>query len=75
MFKILEYLQYISRTWVKSAYQKISLLIFLFLNHHICCGYSKELSQWDGSFEHPKHILKVMGKKIFRILLTKILFI
>ena len=26
---------------------------FLFLNQNICCGYSKEPSQWDGSFEHP----------------------
>ena len=22
----------------------------------------------DGSFEHPKHMLKIMGKKIFTIL-------
>ena len=44
-------------------------LIFLFLNQNICCGYSKEPSQWDGSFEHPKHKLKLMGKKIFTILL------
>ena len=50
-------------------------LIFLFLNQNICCGYSKELSQWEGSFEHPKHMLKLMGKKIFTILLLKILFI
>ena len=39
-------------------------LIFLFLNQNICCGYSKEPSQWDGSFKHPKHMLKLMGKKI-----------
>ena len=43
-------------------------LIFLFLNQNICCGYSKEPSQRDGSFEHPKHMLKLMGKKIFTIL-------
>ena len=29
---------------------------FLFLNQNIFCGYSKEPSQWDGSFEHPKHM-------------------
>ena len=34
----------------------------------MCCGYSKELSQWDGSFGHTKHKLKIMGKKIFTIL-------
>ena len=50
-------------------------LIFLFLNQNICCGYSKELSQGDGSFEHPKHMLKRMGKKIFTFLRGKFLFI
>ena len=39
-----------------------------FLHQNICCGYSKELSQWDGSFENPKHMVKQMGKKIFTIL-------
>ena len=38
-------------------------LILLFLNQNIWCGYSKEPSQGDGSFEHPKHILKLMGIK------------
>ena len=28
----------------------------------------KELSQWDGSFEHPKHMVKLMGKGINAIL-------
>ena len=38
-------------------------IIFLFLNQNICCGCSKEPSQWDGSFEHPKHMLKLwVGK-------------
>ena len=41
-------------------------LIFSFLNQTICCGYSKELSQWDGSFEHPKHMFKLLVKKITR---------
>ena len=43
-------------------------LFFLFLNQNICCGYSKESSQWDGPFEHPKHTFKLMGKKIITIL-------
>ena len=38
--------------------------LFLFLNWNICCGYSKEPSPWDGSFEHLKRILKLMGKDI-----------
>ena len=50
-------------------------IIFLFLNHNICCGYSKEQSQWDGSFEHPNHMLNIMGKKIFTILRWNFLFI
>ena len=28
----------------------------------------------DGSFEHPKHMLKLMGKNIFKFLRSKILF-
>ena len=48
-------------------------LIFLFLNQNICCGHSKEPSQWDGSFEHPKYMLKLMGKKIIEILRSEIL--
>ena len=50
-------------------------MIFLFLNINISCGHSKKTSQWDGSFEHPKHILKLLGKKIFTILRSNILFI
>ena len=50
-------------------------MIFLFLNQNICCGYSKEPSHWDGSFEHPKHMLNTMGKKIFKILCWFFLFI
>ena len=29
--------------------------------------------QWDGSFKHPQHMLKLMGKKIFTILCSIIL--
>ena len=54
------------RTLVKSVKRKKKK--FLFLNQNICCGYSKEPSQGDGSFEFPKHMLKLMGKKIFTIL-------
>ena len=49
----------------KSAYCNF---FSLFLIQNICCGYSKEQSQRDGSFEHPKHIFKLMGKKIIKIL-------
>ena len=49
--------------------------IFLFFNQNICCGYSKELSHSAGSFEHTKHKLKLMVKKIYTILRSKILFV
>ena len=52
------------RTPDKSALLKI---FSLFLNQNICCGYSKELSQRDGSFEHPKfQKFKVPNKEKFR---------
>ena len=48
----------------------IGKLFSLFLLQNICCGYSKEPSQFDVSFEHPKHMFKLMGKKIITILRT-----
>ena len=38
-------------------------LFFFYLDKNICCGCSKEPSEWDGAFEHPKHMLKLMDKK------------
>ena len=46
----------------------IGKLFSLFLIQNICCGYSKEPSQLDGSFEHPKHMFRLMGKKMVTIL-------
>ena len=46
----------------------IGKLFSLFPIQNICCGYSKEPSQSDGSFEHPKHMFKFVGKKIFTVL-------
>ena len=51
-----------------------SKLFVLFLNHCICCGYSKELSQSDGSFEHPKQkniMLKLIDKEMLIIFTLK----
>ena len=39
----------------RSAYWKN---IFLVSHPNICCGYSKEPSEWDGSFEHQEHMFK-----------------
>ena len=35
---------------------------------------SEEPSKWGGSFEHPKHMLKLMGKKTLAILHWNFLF-
>ena len=48
---------------------------FLFINQNICCGCAKEPSRRDGSFEQSKHMLKIMGRKIFTILRWNFLFI
>ena len=54
------------------AYSGLKLRVtknnFLIYQPNICCGYSKEPSQRVGSFQYPKHMLKIMGKKIFTIL-------
>ena len=47
----------------------------LFLNQNICYGYSKEPSNRDGSFEHQKHMLRLMVKKIIPILHLEYLLI
>ena len=49
----------------KSVYQKI---IFLTSQPKQMFRVLKEPPQWDGSFEHPKHMFKLMGKKIITIL-------
>ena len=63
----------LSRMFLSGLYLKVGN--FFFLNQNICCGYSKEPSQWDGSFQHPKHMFKPKGKKILTIVRSKILFI
>ena len=40
----------------------------LFLNQNICCEYLKEPCCWDGIYEHPKHMFKLMSTKQMTIL-------
>ena len=54
----------------KSALLK--MITFIYQPKHML-WYSKEPSQLDGSFEHPKHMFKLMDKKIITILCSKIL--
>ena len=48
---------------------------FSYSSTQTCCGYLKEPSQGDSSFEHPKHMFKLMDKKIISILRSKICLI
>ena len=52
-------------------YSKRICLLFLFLNQNICFGYSKEPSQQDNSFEHRRHMFKLIDKEIITILRKK----
>ena len=38
---------------------------FHIFNQNIWFWYSKESSQWEDSFEHPKQMLNLMSKKFF----------
>ena len=53
----------------KRNYNELSIL---FLKQNICCGYSKEPSQRDGSFEHPKLIFRLIDKQLKVILYRNI---
>ena len=72
----------IASEWFEGSYETLKTLMHaglqirvctgklfsLFLIQNICFGYSKKTSQGDSSFEHPKHMFKLMGKKIIKIL-------
>ena len=52
---------------------KLIFLFMIFIN--ICCGYSKQQSRWDGSFENPKHMLILMDRiTIFKAKMVYISF-
>ena len=50
-----------------SSIDNTSWVSFVTTDHSILPKYM--LSQWDGSFEHPKQILKRMDKKYLRSIL------
>ena len=54
----------ISRSWIFMSLKNL----ILSSQPNISCGYSKEPSQWDCSFEHPEHMFKLIDKKIIIIL-------
>ena len=74
-FTVSPNLFYILRPVIKGLYLtglqirvRTGILFLLYVNQNICCGYSKEPSQWEGSFEHTKHMFKLMCKEINAIL-------
>ena len=44
------------------------MIFLILLAKTYVVGTKKELSKWDGSFEHPKHMFKLMGMVINAIL-------
>ena len=40
-----------------------NVIVFLYISLNMCFGCSKELSHWDGSFEHPQHIIWLRNTK------------
>ena len=49
---------------ISKNYQRKIVNIFLSIHFNICFGFSKEPSQWDGSFEYPQHMFWLRNKKI-----------
>ena len=49
--------------------------IFLFPDQNICGGCSKEPSQRDSSFEHPKHMYELIDKKFSQFYAKKVYLI
>ena len=41
----------------------IRLIVFLFLNENICCGYSLEAPRRGASNEYPQHMFVLGNKK------------
>ena len=57
---------------ISKNYQRKIVNIFLSIHFNICFGCSKELSQWDGSFEYSQHLFWLRNKKINFCLYTLI---
>ena len=49
---------------VKQNFKSKTMTINWLLSLNICCGYSKEPSHWDGSFEYPQHKFWMRNDKI-----------
>ena len=45
---------------IKNVFLVLKFLIYPLI---LCCGYSKESSQWDDSFEYPQHKVWLDNKK------------
>ena len=47
----------------KQNFEHKIINVFLTISFNICFGFSKELSQWDGSIEYPQHMFWLRNKK------------
>ena len=56
---------HINNPFIVSGHRLQIRVCISFFNQNICCGYSKEPSHRDGSFEHPKQMFTLMDKKLF----------
>ena len=65
VFKKNKFVFELCRPLVKSEYQKNN---FLISQPKYMLWILKRTVSMRGSFEHPEHMLKIMGKKIFTIL-------
>ena len=48
--------------------QSCHLIVCFFWRQNISIGYSKQLPQWDGLFDHIDHMLKLADDKMNTIL-------
>ena len=48
---------------------------FLSLNENICCGYSFESSQQDGSNEYPQHMLSLKDTENYPSVISNLLLL
>ena len=50
----IDWLNFLASTWINYPIHHFK---------HMCFGCSRELSHWDGSFEHPQHVFLFINKK------------
>ena len=62
----------VSRVTASKLFIKDAMVLFFIIISNMYSGCSKELSQWDSSFEYPKRMFKLRNKKLWYIFLSKL---